>query len=466
MSGKTKENGKPEWICNTCFHNDTPNKEGHNNMDNFKMTNGDFNLDEFFALQPANMAGVFPDLNTANQRKILARVFRDTDIIAGDKGVRCMNTVQRKTSFDRFINAGLYEAASYTRDTIARIQAKKNALGTPKPEEHLPAPRQTDIFADVDDVTPVHVPLKPAADDKTAQLRELLGLSQAPEIDYNVVKELIRAELETATRRIIIEKHDTPEIDMGKQHQLFPKVLKLAERRFNIMLVGAAGSGKTTIAKNVAKALDIPFNFTAFCAQTTITNLMGYMDANSNYVESAFYKVYKNGGVFLGDEIDGCNPNVLVSLNAAIDNGICSFPCGLVEKHEDFLFIGCANTYGRGADKIYVGRNALDGATMNRFKFLACDYDNDFELDLALKFNDDAHAVRSWVSLVQRIRNAIFDLKERVVASPRASIDGAKMLADGWSQDEILDMTIFQGIPRDLKEKLLESGSKVTLIQK
>jgi hypothetical protein len=44
-----------------------------------------------------------------------------------------------------------------------------------------------------------------------------------------------------------------------------------------------------------------------------------------------------------------------------------SFACGMVEKHENFHCITAANTCGNGATLEFIGRNAIDGATMNRF---------------------------------------------------------------------------------------------------
>src|SRR5262249_41177293 len=46
----------------------------------------------------------------------------------------------------------------------------------------------------------------------------------------------------------------------GKTHAAFEKVLKLASRRKNVLLVGPSGCGKTHLAEQVAKALSLPFS--------------------------------------------------------------------------------------------------------------------------------------------------------------------------------------------------------------
>ena len=237
--------------------------------------------------------------------------------------------------------------------------------------------------------------------------------------------------------------------NIGIQHYMFEKILRLAQLRMNTMLVGPAGSGKTTCCKNIAKALDLPFDYTAVCMQTTMSNIFGYMDIKGEYVKTPFYKCYKNGGVWLLDEIDAGNPNVLTSINAAIDNGVASFPTGLIQKHPDFICIAAANTFGFGGNIEYCGRNPMDAATKDRFKTISFGYDETLERSLA--GND------SWTDRVQSIRSSIIELREKnVLASPRATIEGAALLKDGFfTHDEIENMCIFKGINPEVKSRIL-----------
>ena len=79
-----------------------------------------------------------------------------------------------------------------------------------------------------------------------------------------------------------------------------------------------------------------------------------------------------NGGVFLFDEIDAADANVLLVVNSALANGRMSVPSRhdqpVAKKHSEFVCIAAANTFGRGADRVYVGRNELDEATLDRFR--------------------------------------------------------------------------------------------------
>jgi midasin (ATPase involved in ribosome maturation) len=213
------------------------------------------------------------------------------------------------------------------------------------------------------------------------------------------------------------------------------------------MLVGPAGSGKTTVCHAVADALSLPFYAFSVGMQTTKTDLLGFVDANGIYRESVLYQAYKNGGVFLLDEIDAGNSNVLTILNAMLANGQYIFPNGeRVGRNPDFVCFAAANTFGRGADRQYVGRNQLDAATLDRFVVRNFDYDE--ALERALTGNDD------WCERVQAYRKASYDLKERIVISPRASIKGATLLAAGFKLKEVEEMVLWKGIDRGIVQKI------------
>ena len=132
--------------------------------------------------------------------------------------------------------------------------------------------------------------------------------------------------------------------------------------------------------------------------------------------------------MFLCDEMDAGNANVLATLNALLSQPVAAFPDGMIPRHEAFVFIAAGNTTGAGADMKFVGRNALDGATLDRFVFVFWEIDEDYECHVAGE--DQAE----WTRYVQRCRKAaaVCGVSENVVfATPRASINGAKALRRG-----------------------------------
>ena len=260
--------------------------------------------------------------------------------------------------------------------------------------------------------------------------------------------EQIAAQVKPGVKTIEVFNVDTKKTEnIGVQHKMFERLLQLASARMDSYLVGPAGSGKTTACHKVADALSLPFHFISVGLQTSKSDLVGYMDANGRYVSTHLRTAYENGGVFLLDEVDSGNANVLTVINAMLSNGLASFPDKMVERHKDFVFFAAGNTYGRGADRVYVGRNALDGATLDRFVTVDFDYDDDLEAALC----PDAE----WLDVVRRVRRAVFDLKEKVVVSPRASIKGAVLKKSfGYTHDDLKNMLIYRGVNHEVKARI------------
>lgn len=255
-------------------------------------------------------------------------------------------------------------------------------------------------------------------------------------------------------RPLAIPQPDGTKREITRQHKDFPDLLALANLRLNVFLVGPAGGGKTSAAEKAAEALGLEFFLQPMGPGVTESRLLGWMDANGQVVRPLFREAYENGGVFMADEMDNSNASALTTLNGALANGVVGFPDGMVRRHKDFIFIGGANTYGRGADRMYVGRQQLDGATLDRMATLNWDYDPDFELFLA--GNDQ----KDWVKYVQRIRAIAFDNKLRVIVSPRASIDGARMLRAGVRRDLVEAVKLWNGMPEAEKTTIKNNLEK------
>ena len=132
--------------------------------------------------------------------------------------------------------------------------------------------------------------------------------------------------------------------------------------------------------------------------------ITGYMDATGDYVRTAFRNAFEHGGVFLFDEVDNGNANALGVVNSALANGSMAFPDGMVKRHPDFLCVASANTYGRGADRQYVGRQALDAAFMDRFEVIHVDYDEALEEALCLATGLDSQRVKAVLGYVRCLR--------------------------------------------------------------
>lgn len=256
--------------------------------------------------------------------------------------------------------------------------------------------------------------------------------------------------LEPTLRRIeVVDAAGEARKVEGHVHQAFEKTLKLASIRQNVLLVGPAGCGKTALAAQVAQALGLSFSFVSCSGGMSENQLTGWLlpiEAGGafGYVSARFVDAFENGGVFLLDEIDAADENVLLAVNAALANGKLTIPQRhtkpLALRHPDFVCIAAANTFGHGGDLTYSGRNRLDGATLDRFRAGIVKMDYDPELEKLLVDT----AVLAWAL---PIREQIKSFKLKRVMSTRALLDFTRqkqMLGFGpsdWEESYFADWT-------------------------
>jgi cobaltochelatase CobS len=305
------------------------------------------------------------------------------------------------------------------------------ALAQLRGDTSKPAPTPSDPAPSP---APDPTPREPTEDELKKAVMELLAGVSTTMLEQ--VPNMVRSTLLEMTRTVEIKVGKQPTVKVENSHKILPDVVMCVVAGTNPFLVGPAGSGKTTIAQQVADTLK-----RKFYAENRVTSeykLLGYMDATGKYVRTQFREAYEKGGVFLLDEVDASDPDVLTTFNSALANGLCPFPDKLVQAHKDFVALAAGNTFGRGADRQYVGRNQLDAATLDRFVIVEVEYDEVAELAWAA--NDD------WTLYVQQVRKAIADEKVRHIVSPRASIYGARLLAAGMERDVVAERCIWKGL--------------------
>ena len=291
-------------------------------------------------------------------------------------------------------------------------------------------------------------------------------------IDEDAVNAIIDARLTAIQPAKIILRDLAPAVTVKEAtHPSFEKVLRLLQAGINVLLVGRAGCGKSYLAKQIAKALGKEFGTIHCSAGVSESQVTGWLlpigeGGAFRFMPSHFAKLYTQGNsLFLIDEIDAADANMMTVLNGALANGTLHIPQCVDrpswERGAGTCIMAAANTFGVGADAMYVGRNQLDAATLDRFYIVTMDYDAALEHAIAglpytpgkawtaapAPTSQELAALGSWVL---SLRDKVESAKLRRVISTRtlqkallarqAGVNADEVKADilaGWTRDEL-----------------------------
>jgi hypothetical protein len=361
-----------------------------------------------------------------------------------------------------------------------RYNDLKKGLGWPRDgdtllvgtQAHAPAPKESEDKPRIEiEEAPAPAPATTGdiviSESQRNTLAEILGGGKDPRVD-EILERLGRVETSiSASYRVeVVTDTSTKEIK-GLNHRIFPWILTLLGQGFNVYLCGPSGSGKTTLAMKAAEALERPFYYTGAILQKY--ELLGYMDATGSYISTSFYQAYKDGGLYLWDEIDASNPGALVAFNAALENGMLAAPNGeVVPMHKDFLCIAAANTIGKGATLKHAGRQPIDQAVTERYAFAFMDYD--WSLTAALTGVEyegeekpiQIHVKRSYSQAdidgyfldVIAYSKAVEELGINHTVSPRAALKGVELLRQDIKRDLVEEAFIWKGLDEATVKKI------------
>ncbi|NDC89264.1 MAG: AAA family ATPase [Bacteroidetes bacterium] len=291
---------------------------------------------------------------------------------------------------------------------------------------------------------PAPAPAPAPSGDATAQLGALIQQIAGSSVNEGRVREIVREAVEgLGVAGITIQlpaPADPIQLD-GHHHASFADLLALTNCG-NVWLTGPAGSGKTTGASNVAKALGLPFYAMSVGPQTTKTDMFGYTVAGTGeYKPSLLFTAYTQGGVLLLDEADTCHAGVAKQLKIVLGQDFASFDGQMAERHPDFRVIACANTVGQRSTA-YVSAQVQDQAFLDEWLILDWGYDEVLEDRLvkayAAKDSTKEADILRWCDLVRKARKRIAETGEtKALASPRATIKGCKLLLSGVNFDTV-----------------------------
>lgn len=275
-----------------------------------------------------------------------------------------------------------------------------------EPEPAQPQPQTTPAGSDI---AAAFAALTPLFSGVEANVKAACMAALQPIIDQ------MQSDIAKKAKKIVVQTTDGAEHHVdGITCEQYAEMLQDVEDGFIPYMVGAAGCGKSHTAAQIAEGLGLdfyPMQQLLFAHQVE-----GYGNAAGEYVPTPFYEAFKNGGLVFFDEFDGSAPEAAIVINAALANGVYTFPVvGTVKAHPNFRVIAAGNTMGTGADMEYTGRFQLDASSRDRVVYYEMTYDSRVELPIMAGGDEALH------SFVVALREAIQKCGISCVVSYRAT---------------------------------------------
>lgn len=319
----------------------------------------------------------------------------------------------------------------------------KPALPPAKPE---PAPKQEPA---------------PTTSDAEARLTDAIRAIAGTAVDEHKVRTIVDESVKDVEARLAnkfqitptvvhVKRDDRPAKPVeGLTHSVLPTAITVVQSDVPLWLHGPAGTGKTTIGRQVADALELAFHPQSFSAHAGQHDVVGFVNAHE-YVRTPARDAWENGGVWLLNEVDAASPDVLVAANDLVESrpgSVYVFPDGeAVERHDDFRVIATANTNGSGPDQQYTGRDRLDASTTDRYAILHVPVDEALEQAAAAAAGLPTEDLDRWIGTVRGIRRLVEHERIDHLVTPRAAINGARLLAAGLPFPTVVDTVLRKGL--------------------
>ena len=216
------------------------------------------------------------------------------------------------------------------------------------------------------------------------------------------------------------------------------KLKKLIEAGMNnIWMVGPAGCGKSTIARNIAKELDIPYLCISCGIGTSAIEFTEYKYPTREATK--FAEFYAKKSLILIDEMTALDPSVAQVINAALANGEIETTTGTVLRHSECIIVATSNTFGNGADRQYVANNQLDASTIDRFTgaIIEVDYSKKYESQFDQEVRDYIHLLRACIKINSLRRIASTRMIQAAEKMKKIGMsDWKDLLIINWSDTE------------------------------
>jgi hypothetical protein len=240
--------------------------------------------------------------------------------------------------------------------------------------------------------------------------------------------------------------------------KLFDRVACYLDARQNVLGVGPAGTGKSRLGREIAKAkgwnvfeqsLGGGMRYAQLIGRTVIS------DGDSHFeLADLMVAVQDPDTLVILNEIFAVDSDVLLALNDMLERDTRQLwtPAGLIKVQCRFL--ATANTTGRSVSRQYTGAQRADDSLLSRFSAkIVIDYDHEVEAQL-LKQIGEKDARHRISDRLQTLRNGISENNIPFDAGTRELISCIHNYAAVGDVDMAFDDAFLGGLSRNERTKL------------
>jgi len=322
----------------------------------------------------------------------------------------------------------------------------------------------------------------------TYEVKHVRANTLFPKPDGSLAKEL---DFDVATlvwkddQGNVVQHPDCPDVDPAYQFRLRHLIKFMSAIQFgqNIWLHGHTGTGKTTLAEQIAARIGFPIERLNLDSNLERADIVGGVEITvdggspkTKFREGILPRAMQQPCIFVLDEIDAGRPDVLFVIQRALERkGLTLTEDGgrTVKPHELFRFVATANSRGQGDEHgWYQGVRPMNLAMLNRFgAFIEVPYlDQDDEERLLSKSYPalSAGQVKEMAQFATEIRNAFTGGEISQTMSPRNLhamamyfLHFKPLMGDKRAMEEAVQTTVTDAAPADCTQRILEISSRV-----
>ena len=276
----------------------------------------------------------------------------------------------------------------------------------------------------------------------------------------------------------VVEHPECPAIDTNYQfrEKYLVKFLTALKFRQNIWLHGSTGTGKTTMAEQVAARIGFPVPRLNLDSNIERPDIVGGVEIVvedgapvTKFKEGILTRAMQQPCIFVLDETDAGRPDVLFVIQRALEGkGLTVTEDGgrVVQQNPLFSFVATANSRGQGDEKgWYAGVRPLNLAFLNRFgAFIEIDYldrEDEGRLLHQVYAGLDKDEVDNMTAFTEKVRAAFNNGEVSQTISPRNLhamamyyLHYKPMMGNEEAMREAVNTTVIDSAPADNAERL------------